>query len=163
MASDSLPDAHSPKTKEDAEVLSRRTVSGGGEAQEAPEGEAPVAKHQGEPIPRETGEEGRTQFGPQPDLILETNTAPESDTQPPSKEGGMPIPPVTPVQPGAPGDLLEALRGASIADEHRVLMRTVIEKAQSIKSGLTEACSNLLTGFAASDAKGENPNVDSSP
>ena len=45
MASDSLPDAHSPKTKEDAEVLSRRTVSDGGEAQEAPEGETPVAGH----------------------------------------------------------------------------------------------------------------------
>ena len=97
----------------------------------------------------ETGDEGRIQFCPPPDSILETDTAPESGAQPPSKEGGMPIPPVTPVQPGAPDNLLEALRGASIVDEHRVLM--------------TEACSSLLTGFEVSDAKGENPDIDSSP
>ena len=122
-------------------VLSQRTFPGRGEDQEAPEGEAPW----------ETGEEGHTQFGPQPDLIPETDTAPESDTQPPSKEGGMPIPPVTPVQPGAPDDLLEALRGASIVDEHRVLMGRVIERVQSAKSGLTEACTSLLTGFEVSE------------
>ena len=75
----------------------------------------------------------------------------------------MPIPPVTLVQPGAPDNLLEALRGASIVDEHRVLMGTVIERVQSAKSGLTEACSSLLTGFEVSDAKRENPNIDSSP
>ena len=59
----------------------------------------------------------------------------------------MPIPPVTSVQAEAPGNLLEVLRGASIVDEHRVLMDTVIEKVQSVKSGLTEACTSLLTGF----------------
>ena len=75
----------------------------------------------------------------------------------------MPIPPVTPVQPGAPDNLLEALRGTSIVDEHRVLMGTVIERVHSTKSGLTEACSSLLTGFEVSDAKGENHDVDSSP
>ena len=48
-------------------------------------------------------------------------------------------------------------------DEHRVLMSTVIERVQSVKSGLTEAYSSLLTGFEVSDAKGENPNIDSSP
>ena len=42
---------------------------------------------------------------------------------------------------------MEALRGASVMDEHRVLMSAVIEKVQSAKSGLNEACSNLLTGF----------------
>ena len=75
----------------------------------------------------------------------------------------MPIPPVTSVQPEAPDNLLEALRGASIVDEHRILMGTVIEKVQSVKSGLTEACSGLLTGFEVSNAKRENPNIDSSP
>ena len=73
------------------------------------------------------------------------------------------IPPVTPVQPGAPDNLLEALRGASIVDEHRVLMGTVIERVQSVKSRLTEACSSPPTGFEVSDAKRENPNIDSSP
>ena len=57
------------------------------------------------------------------------------------------VPPVTSVQPEAPDNLLEALRGASIVDEHRALMGMVIEKVQSAKSGLTEACASLLTGF----------------
>ena len=54
---------------------------------------------------------------------------------------------VTSVRPKAPDDLLEALRGAFIVDEHRVLMGTVIEKVQSTESILTEACTSLLTGF----------------
>ena len=57
----------------------------------------------------ETGGERRIQFDPHPDSILESDAAPESGTQPPSKEGGIRIPPVTPVQPGAPDNLLEAL------------------------------------------------------
>ena len=62
----------------------------------------------------------------------------------------MPVPPTTSIQPEAPDSLLEALRGASIVEEHRILMGTVIEKVQSVKSGLTEACSNLLKGFEVS-------------
>ena len=48
-------------------------------------------------------------------------------------------------------------------DEHRVLMGTVIERVQSAKSGLTEACNSLLTGFEVSNVNSENPNIDSSP
>ena len=48
-------------------------------------------------------------------------------------------------------------------DEHRILMGTVIEKVQSVKSGLTEAYTSLLTGFEVSDTKEKNPNIDSSP
>ena len=70
---------------------------------------------------------------------------------------------MTSVQPEAPDNLLEALRGASIMEEHRILMGMVIERVQSVKSGLTEACSSLLTGFEVSDAKRENPHIDSSP
>ena len=55
--------------------------------------------------------------------------------------------PVTPVQPEAPDNLLEVLKGASIDEEHRTIMSAVIEKVQSVKSGLTEACASLLTGF----------------
>ena len=55
------------------------------------------------------GKEGRVQSGPQPDSIPETDAAPESGTQPPSKEGGVPIPPVTSVQPEAPDNLLEVI------------------------------------------------------
>ena len=40
----------------------------------------------------------------------------------------MPILPVTSVHPEAPDTLLEALRGASIVEEHRTLMGMVIER-----------------------------------
>ena len=87
MASNSPPAAHSPKAKDDAEVLSRRTVPGRGDVREVPEGETPIARHQGESIPMRTGGEGRIKFGPRPDSSPETDAAPESDTQPSSKEG----------------------------------------------------------------------------
>ena len=51
------------------------------------------------------------------------------------------------VQPEAPDNFLEALNGASIDEEHRTVMSAVIQKVQSGKSGLTEACTSLLTGF----------------
>ena len=38
-------------------------------------------------------------------------------------------------------------------DEHRILMGTVIERVQSDKSGLAEACGSLLIGFEVSDKK----------
>ena len=75
----------------------------------------------------ETGEEGRIQFSPQPNMIPETHMAPESGEQPPLKEGGVPLPPAVPVHPGALDNLMEALRGASVMDEHRVLISAVIE------------------------------------
>ena len=56
---------------------------------------------------------------------------------------------------------MEALRGASVMDEHRVVMSAVIEKVQSAKSGLNEACSNLLTGFEVNNR--EKPHIVSSP
>ena len=58
--------------------------------------------------------------------------------------------PVTSVHPEAPDDLLGALRGASIDEEHCTIMSAVIKKVQSATSGLTEACTNLLTGFEVS-------------
>ena len=57
------------------------------------------------------------------------------------------VPPVTFVHPEAPDTLLEALRSASIVEEHRTLMGTVVERIQSAKSRLTKACTSLLTGF----------------
>ena len=47
-------------------------------------------------------------------------------------------------------------------DEHCVLMGMVIEKVQSAKSGLTEACTSLLTGFEVTIVE-KYHNVDSSP
>ena len=55
--------------------------------------------------------------------------------------------PMAPVQPEAPDNMLEALQGASIDEEHRTIMSAVVQKVQSAKSGLTEAYTSLLTGF----------------
>ena len=110
MSSMSPKPAYSPEAKNDTEVLSRRTAPSRGGAQdvvqEAPQGETSAVGHMGEQIPMETGDGGHVQFGPHPDTVLETHTAPESDVQPPLKEGGVPIPPVASVQPGASENLL---------------------------------------------------------
>ena len=74
---------------------------------------------------------------------------PDSDRRPLPKGGEPPVP-MTCVHPEAPDSLLETLRGASIDEEHRTLMSTVIEKVRSAKSGLTEARVSLLTGFEVS-------------
>ena len=99
----------------------------------------------------DTDDGGHIQFAPQPNTILETYMAPESGKQPLSKEGGVPIPPVSSIHPEVPDNLLEALQGASIIEEHRTLMGTVIERIQSAKRGLGEACTSLLTGFEVSN------------
>ena len=71
---------------------------------------------------------GRVLFGPEPDTIPEIYAAPESSERHSPKGGNVPVPPVTSIQLEAPDSLLEVLRGASIVDEHRALMGTVIEK-----------------------------------
>ena len=98
-----------------------------------------------------TGDGARVPFGPQPDTIAEIYTAPGSSERHSPLGGSVPVPPVTSVQPEAPDNLLGALRGTSIVDEHRVLMDTVVEKVQFVKSGLTEACTSLLIGFEVSN------------
>ena len=129
----SPPPAYSPGARDDTEVLSWRTALEGGAQDavwEAPQGETSTVGHMGEPIPMEIGVEGCIQFGPPPNTIPEAHMAPESGERPPLKEGGVPLPPVALVHPVAPDNLMEALRGASVMDEHRVLMGAVIEKIQ---------------------------------
>ena len=58
---------------------------------------------------------------------------------------------MTSTNPKAPNTLMEALRCASIMEEHRTLMGVVVEKVQSAKSGLNEAFTSLLTGFEVCD------------
>ena len=90
--------------------------------------------------------------------------ASDSGRQPLPNEGGKPPPPVTSVHPEAPDRLLAMLQGASIMEEHRTLMSTVIEKVQSAKNGLPETCTSLLTGFEVSNiVVKEYHLVDSSP
>ena len=72
---------------------------------------------------------------------------PESGRRPPSARGGVPVPPVTSVQPEVLDTLLAALKSTSIVDEHRALMGVVIEKIQSMESGLNEACIILIRVF----------------
>ena len=44
-------------------------------------------------------------------------------------------------------ELMILLGRASISEEHRALMGTVIERISSVESGLYEAVKSLLTGF----------------
>ena len=60
---------------------------------------------------------------------------------------------VASVHPEAPDNVLEAIRSASIDEEHRTVMSAVVQQVQSTKSGLTKACASLLTGFEVSVLK----------
>ena len=46
-----------------------------------------------------------------------------------------------------PVELQDLLKRASISEDHRTLMSTVIERISSAKSGLYEAVRSLLAGF----------------
>ena len=71
---------------------------------------------------------------------------------------------MTSVHLEALNNLLEALRGASTDEEHRTIMSAVVEKVLSAKSGLTEACASLLSGFKVSNQiMGKYHSIDSSP
>ena len=122
---DSLPTASTPRYADDAEVGSQEGTHQEEEAPEVPQGNLP-------------------DFAP--DSALEPAVVPESGGWPLHKKGKT-VTPAASVQPEAPDNLLEALNGASIKEEHRTVMSAVIQKVQLAKSGLTEACSSLLTGF----------------
>ena len=84
--------------------------------------------------------------GRRPDFGTTAGSGVESGGRPLRKKGKTTMLAAS-VQPEAPDNLLEALNGASIEEEHRTVMSAVIQKVQLAKSGLTEACSSLLTGF----------------
>ena len=110
---------------------------------EAPQGDLSDSRRKGDKTPK------GSESGLEPDTAPEPSTVPDSGRQPPSKRS-KPTEPVNSVQPEAPDNLLETLNGASIDEEHHTVMSVVIQKAQSAKSGLTEACTNLLTCFEVS-------------
>ena len=143
MDSDPLPTATYPCPTDNAEVLSQGAPSQGKKVPEAPQGDLPDSRSKGSKAPR------GSKFGPQPDTAPEPPVVPDSGRRPPSKRGKTPVP-VTSVHPEGPANLLGALHGASIDEEHRTIMSAVIKKVQSTKSGLTEACASLLTGFEVS-------------
>ena len=137
MNSDTLPTASSPCPTDNAEVLSQGEPSRGETVPEAPQGDLPDSRSKGSKAPR------GSKFGPQPNTAPEPPVVPDSGRRPSSKRGKMPVP-VTSAHPEAPDNLLEALRSASIDEEHRTIMSAVVQKVQN---RLTEACASLLTGF----------------
>ena len=125
MNSTSLPTASSPRDADNVEVGSQRGTHPEEEDLEVAQGDLPDFV---------------------PDSALEPAVVPESGGRPLRKKGKT-VTPAASVQPEAPDNLLEALNGASIKEEHRTVMSAVIQKVQLAKSGLTEACSSLLSGF----------------
>ena len=69
----------------------------------------------------------------------------DTDKRTPSKEGHTPIAASGDLE--APDILTNMLRQASVSEEHRALMGTVVEKVLSARSGLDEACTSLLRGL----------------
>ena len=146
MDSDPVPTATSPHPADDAKVLSQEAPGRGEIVPEAPQGNLMDSESRGDGPPESS------EFGPQPNTAPEPPVVPGPGRLSPSKRGETPVP-VTSVHPEAPDNLLEALRSASIEEEHRTIMSAVIQKVQSAKSGLTEACTSLLTGFEVSVLK----------
>ena len=140
MNSASPPTASSPRPTDDAEVESQKGLNQEEVVLEAPQGDLPDSRPKGGKAP-----EG-SKSGPGPDTAPEPSMVPESDRRRLHKKGNSTMP-ATSVHPEASDSLLEALNGASIDEEHRTVMSAVIQKVQSAKSGLTEACTSLLTGF----------------
>ena len=143
MNSASLLTASSPRDADDAAVESQKGPNQEEVVLEAPQGDLPDSRRKGDRTPK------GSKSGLEPDTAPEPSTVPDSSRQPPSKRS-KPTEPVTSIQPEAPDSLLETLNGASIDEEHRTIMSAVIQKVQSAKSGLTEACASLLTGFEVS-------------
>jgi hypothetical protein len=141
MESDTPPPASSPNRADDFEVSSRRASSDRqavrGAKKTLPEGGPSVAQGSG------ANNEGPGLSGLQPEMILETSKRISS------KEGRTPA--AASEDPEAPDMLTDMLRQASVSEEHRTLMGTVVERILSAKSGLNEAFTSLLRGFEVCD------------
>ena len=143
MNSLSLPTATSPRPTDDAEVESEKGLNQEEVVLEAPQGDLPDSRSKGEKTPQ------GSKSGFVPDTAPESSTVPDRGRRTPSKRS-KPSEPAASVQPEVLDNLLEVLDDASIDEGHRTIMSTVIQKVQSAKSGLTEACASLLTGFEVS-------------
>ena len=139
----SLPTASSSRPTDDTEVLSQQVPSREEVVLEAPQGDLPDSRSKGDKTPQ------GSKSGFEPDTAPKSSTVSDCGRRTPSKRS-KPTEPASFVQPEAPDNLLEVLNGASIDEEHRTIMSAVIQKVQSAKSGLTEACASLLTGFEVS-------------
>ena len=142
MNSDSLPTASSPRPTDDAVVLSQRELNQGETVLEAPQGDIPGAGRTRGKTPLGPNA-GGSKSSPKPNTAPEPPVVPDSVRQPLAK-GGKPSVPMASIH-------LDVLRGASIDEEQRTIMSAVVEIVRSTKSGLTEACASLLTGFEVSN------------
>ena len=125
--------------------------------QEEPRGDLPDSRSEGDKTPQ------GSKSGFKPDTAPESSTVPDRGRRTPAKRS-KPTEPASSVQPEAPDNLLEVLKGASIDEEHRTIMSTVVQKVRSAKSGLTEACASLLAGFEVSNqVMRKCYSIDSSP
>ena len=140
MNSLSLLTATCPCPTNEAKVESQKGLNQEEVVLEAPQGDLPDSRPKGDEAP-EGSKSGRGM-----DTTPEPSVVPESGRRPLHKKG-KPTMPAASVQPEAPDNLLEVLNNASIDEEHRTIMSAVIQNVQSAKSGLTEACTSLLTGF----------------
>ena len=98
-----------------------------------PEGDTSVAQYPG------ANDKGPELSGLRPETITRTNK------RFPSKGGRTPT--AASGDPEAPTILTKMLRQASVSEEHRTLMGTVVERVLSAKSGLNEAFTSLLRSF----------------
>ena len=115
----SLPTASSPLPTDDTEVESRKGLNQVEVVLEAPQGDLLDSRPKGGKAP----EGSKSDSGP--DTAPEPSAVPESDRRRLHKKG-KPATPATSVHPEAPDNLLEALNGASINEEHRTVMSAVI-------------------------------------
>ena len=132
--------ASSPLPADDAEVESQKELNQEEVVLEAPQGDLLDFGQ------KEGGTPEGSKYGPMPDSVSEPIVVPKSSGRALRKKGETATP-VASVQSETPDNLLEVLNGASIDEEHRTIMSAVIQKVQSAKGGLTEACTSLLTGF----------------
>ena len=127
----------SPNKADDLEVSSQRISPDQqvvrGVMKTLPEGDTSVAWGPG------ANNKGPGLPGLHPETTLGTNK------RIPSKGGRTPT--AASGDPEAPDILTNMLRQASVSEEHRTLMGTVVVKVLSAKSGLNEAFTSLLRGF----------------
>ena len=114
-------DGFLPRPTDDTEVLSQQVPIREEVALEAPQGDLPDSRSKGDETPQGSKSGFRSDIAPEPSRV------PESSGGPPSKRS-KPTVPVTPIQPEAPNNLLEVLKGASIDKEHRAIMSAVAQR-----------------------------------
>ena len=115
----SVPPAASPCAANDAEVASQQAPGQEEVVLEEPQDDLPDPRSKGDKTPQ------GSKSGFEPDTVPESSTILDRGRRTPSKRS-KPSESAASVQPKAPDNLLEVLEGASIDEEHRTIMSTVI-------------------------------------